>query len=94
MDGAETATQEKSAGGAGAGMKLPEIKPPQISAPPMAAPKITPPRIAAPKIAAPKLSAPKSEEAKPPVSYWPLVITLTILFCLAVLLVLYFVLKH
>jgi hypothetical protein len=40
----------------------------------------------------PKL--PKVEGAAPPVSYWPLILTLTILFFVAVLLVLYFVLKH
>jgi hypothetical protein len=31
---------------------------------------------------------------KPPVSYWPLVLTLTALLFIAVLVVLYFVLKH
>jgi hypothetical protein len=40
----------------------------------------------------PKL--PKVEITAPPVSYWPLILTLTILFFAAVLLVLYFVLKH
>jgi hypothetical protein len=29
-----------------------------------------------------------------PVSYWPLILTLTVLFFIAVLLVLYFALKH
>ena len=38
--------------------------------------------------------APKVEIPQPPVSYWPLVLTLTISFALAVLLVLYFLLKH
>ena len=52
-------------------------------------PKMTAPKPpAAPK--APKLDAAPS----PPVSYWPLIITLTVLFFLAALLVLYFVLKH
>lgn len=58
---------------------------------PPAAPKIAP-AIKAPK--APKLDAPKLEAAKPTVSFWPLVLTLTALFFVAVLLVLYFVLKH
>jgi hypothetical protein len=49
-------------------------------------PKLTPPP--APKM--PKPGAP----TQPPVSYWPLVITLTVLFFIAVLLVLYFALKH
>jgi len=40
----------------------------------------------------PKL--PKVEVTPPPVTYWPLILTLTILFFVAVLLVLYFVLKH
>jgi hypothetical protein len=51
-----------------------------------------------PKFAAPKLppppKAPKVEVPVPPVSYWPLVLTLTVVFVLAVLVVLYFVLKH
>jgi hypothetical protein len=51
------------------------------------------PAIAAP--APPKLpKAPKVEVPAPPVSYWPLILTLTVLFFVAVLLVLYFVLKH
>jgi hypothetical protein len=53
-------------------------------APPM--PKVKAPQ--APK--APKVDAP----VPPPVSLWPLIITLTVLFFLAVILVLYFVLKH
>jgi hypothetical protein len=42
----------------------------------------------------PAPKAPTVSEAKPPVSYWPLVLTLTVVFIIAVLLVLYFVLKH
>jgi hypothetical protein len=30
----------------------------------------------------------------PPISYWPLILTLTVLFFIGVLLVLYFALKH
>jgi len=49
------------------------------------------PKMAAP--AAPK--APKVDAtAAPSVSFWPLIITLAVLFLLAVLLVLYFALKH
>jgi hypothetical protein len=52
------------------------------------------PKMTAPKPpAAPKLSK-LDAEPPPPVSYWPLIITLTVLFFLAALLVLYFVLKH
>jgi hypothetical protein len=39
---------------------------------------------------APKLDAP----APPPISMWPLIITLTVLFFLAVIMVLFFVLRH
>jgi hypothetical protein len=49
-------------------------------------PKVKAPQ--APK--APKFDAP----APPPVSLWPLIITLTVLFFLAVILVLFFVLRH
>jgi hypothetical protein len=77
--------------------KLPSFAAP--SKPAMAAPPLPklppvpkPPAIKAPKT--PKLNAAKLDGAKPPVSYWPLVLTLTALFFLAVLLVLYFVLKH
>lgn len=58
-------------------------------------PKLPPvPKLAPPVLKAPKLNAPKLDMAKPPVSYWPLVLTLTALFFIAVLLVLYFVLRH
>jgi len=50
------------------------------------------PKFAAP--APPAVKAPKVEPPKPPVSYWPLVLVLTALLFIAVLLVLYFVLKH
>jgi hypothetical protein len=61
---------------------IPKIPPP----PPMPKTRAKPP--AGPK--APKLDA----APPPPVSYWPLIITLTVLFFLAVLLVLYFMMKH
>ena len=66
-------------------------EPAPVAAKAPALPKIAPP--AAPKVAAPeapKLDAPPA----PTISYWPLVLTLTVLFFIAVLLVLYFVLKH
>jgi hypothetical protein len=57
-----------------------------------------PPPPAMPKIALPALPSPpkppKVAIPEPPVSYWPLILTLTVLFFIAVLLVLYFVLKH
>jgi hypothetical protein len=58
--------------------------PPKLAAPPVPKMKAPP----APKV--PKIDAP----APPPVSMWPLIITLTVLFFLAVILVLYFVLRH
>ena len=83
---------------AGAGKQAPaKAAPPAFAAPSMPSlPAISPPpmpAIAAP--APPKLpKAPKVEVPAPPVSYWPLILTLTVLFFVAVLLVLYFVLKH
>jgi len=59
-------------------------------APPM--PKIAAPPPPKAPIKAPK--PPKVATPEPPVSYWPLVLTLTVLLFIAVLLVLYFVLKH
>lgn len=68
---------------------MPAMAPPPLHlppAPPM--PKIAiPPPPPAPKPA-------KVDLPQPPVSYWPLILTLTILLFIAVLLVLYFVLKH
>jgi hypothetical protein len=61
--------------------KMPEAKLPQ-------APQK--PKIAAPKL--PKLDAPAP--APPPLSYTPLIITLAVLFVLAAVVVLIFVLKH
>jgi len=83
------------AGGAGAGKfsspsmpKIPGAAPPPMpkTPPPPAMPKVKAPAV--PK--APKIDAP----APPPVSIWPLIITLTVLFLLAVMLVLFFVLRH
>jgi hypothetical protein len=71
--------------------KAPKLPPvPKPPAPKMPAAKM-------PKLAIPA-SAPKPPKvevpAPPPVSYWPLILTLTVLFFIAVLLVLYLVLKH
>lgn len=60
-----------------------------------AMPKIAPPTMPAPpKIAAPKAPKLPTVDVPPPPSYWPLVLTLTVLLFVAVLLVLYFVLRH
>jgi len=94
---AEVAGQEAAAAhppanpaAAGGFPPLPKIPPPApMLSPPPRMPKMTGPKPpAAPKV--PKLDA----APPPPVSYWPLIITLTVLFFLAALLVLYFVLKH
>ena len=84
--GQERGAANSPAGGFAAAMPpLPAITPPPMPAPP------PPPKMAAPK--APK--APKMDAPEPPaVSYWPLILTLTVIFFLAALLVLYFVLKH
>jgi len=68
---------------------------PPVPVPKMpAAPQM--PKFPAPQM--PGLAAPKAPQApdvpKPPVSYWPLILTLTVLLFVAVLLVLYFALKH
>lgn len=80
-------------------LKLPSFtapsKPAMPAMPPPPLPKGKPtPKTAPPALKAPKVEVSKLDAAKPPVSYWPLVLTLTVLFFIAVLLVLYFVLKH
>jgi hypothetical protein len=69
---------------------LPAVAAPKIPAAPQM------PKVAAPKI--PDLAAPKAPQApdvpKPPVSYLPLILILTVLFFVAAMLVLYFALKH
>jgi hypothetical protein len=64
--------------------------------PPTEAPAAQAPAPKLPTIAMPAPPPPpKLDLAAPPaVSYWPLILTLTVLFFIAVLLVLYFVLKH
>jgi len=87
---------EGAAGGAAAAGKfgppsMPKMEPPKMSPPPK--PKVAAP--AAPKAGkAPKVDASKFDAPRPPaVSLLPLIIILTVLFSLAVLLVLYFWLK-
>jgi hypothetical protein len=64
---------------------------PKLAAPPI--PKLPAPAL--PKLAVPPPpKPPKVALPEPPVSYWPLILTLTVLFFIAALLVLYFVLKH
>jgi len=93
--GEEAEAGHTPAAGAGAGKfaapPMPKI--PGAASPPM--PKI-PPVPAMPKVKAPQApKAPKIDAAAPPpVSLWPLIITLTVLFFLAAILVLYFVLRH
>lgn len=75
--------------------KAPKMPPmPKPAAPKMPAAKM--PAAKMPKIDIPSAPKPPKEGALPPspVSYWPLILTLTVLFFIAVLLVLYFVLKH
>jgi hypothetical protein len=71
---------------------------PSMPALPAIAPPPMPPAPAMPKIALPPPpKAPKLDKVavpEPSVSYWPLILTLTVLFFIAALLVLYFVLKH
>ena len=93
------------AGGAAGSQKQPPAKapgasifpPPTMPPLPSMAPPPMPPAPAIPKFAAPAppaIKPPKVKPPKAPVSYWPLVLILTVLLFIAVLLVLYFVLKH
>ncbi|MGA8152336.1 MAG: hypothetical protein WB952_15390 [Terriglobales bacterium] len=84
-------------GASSAGFAMPHAPMfPPVPAPGMPAAPHMPSRPAAPQMpgfAAPAM--PKAPEApKPPVSYLPLILILTVLFFFAVLLVLYFALKH
>jgi len=79
---------------AGAGARIPVPLPP-VSLPPFAGPAV--PGMASfppmPAAAAPP-NLPQAEPQAKPVSYWPLILAMTVLFFLAALLVMYFVLKH
>jgi hypothetical protein len=96
--GDAAAASNAPAGAAGTpAFAMPSIPVPAMAPPPLPPPPVPPkPALAAPAAPkAPKLPpAPKVAVPEPPVSYWPLVLTLTVLFFIAVLLVLYFVLKH
>jgi hypothetical protein len=71
---------------------FPSVPMPTVSA---IAPPPMPAAPARPKLAVPPApKAPKVGLREPPVSYWPLILTLTVLFFIAALLVLYFALKH
>jgi len=89
------ATGEEGASPAAAGKIGTPAFPKPPAPPPAPQVKIpTPPKLAAPAVPkAPKLAKGDAPTA-PPVPLIPLVITLTVLFSLAVLVVLYFVLKH
>jgi hypothetical protein len=94
-------SMKRPAGSAGAQKEgaLSSAAPPFSSVSMPTAPAIAPPSMPAaparPKLAAPPApKAPKVGPPEPPVSYWPLILTLTVLFFIAALLVLYFALKH
>ena len=94
-------SMKRPAGSAGAQKEgaLSSAAPPFSSVSMPTAPAIAPPPMPAaparPKLAAPPApKAPKVGLPEPPVSYWPLILTLTVLFFIAALLVLYFALKH
>jgi hypothetical protein len=73
----------------------PEFPSPSIQSLPAIAPTPMPAARAMPKMAVPPAPTPaKVAITEPSVSSWPLISTLTVLFLIAVLLVLYFALKH
>lgn len=73
----------------------PPFSPVSMPTAPAIAPPPMPAAPARPKLAVPPApKAPKVGLPEPPVSYWPLILTLTVLFFIAALLVLYFALKH
>jgi hypothetical protein len=100
------APQGAGAGAGGAAFTPPVVAAPVIPsyqppAPPVPAYPAVPgvaapavPSVAAPVIAAPSLAAPGGQPAPSPKSYWPLFIIMNVLFVLAVLLILYFAVKH
>jgi hypothetical protein len=97
---AEPATNGENSSGAKPALAIPSASLPKLPA--MAMPPIPPPvhAPAAPpmaKPAVPALPKPKLESLKapkPPVSYLPLIVTLTVLFVVAALVVVYFAIKH
>ncbi len=100
---ADAAGTEAAAQAGPPAFAMPALAVPKMAPPPLPPPPVPPkPAFAAPAApkppAAPKLpaapKAPKAGAPEPPVSYWPLILILTVLFFVGVLLVLYFVLKH
>ncbi len=97
---ADAASADTPAKAGSPGFAVPALPVPAMAPPPLPPPPVPPkPAFAAPAPpAAPKLpaapKAPKVAAPEPPVSYWPLILILTVLFFAAALLVLYFVLKH
>jgi hypothetical protein len=83
-----------SSGGAGSPFAVPAVPvPPPIPA----APRFPPaPQFSSPvAVGLPATKPPQaSGTPKPPVSYWPLILTMTVLFFLAVIMVMYFWLRH
>jgi hypothetical protein len=76
-------------------LQVPVPKIPTYQAPPV--PVVAPPAmpaIAPPAIGPPAVPAAAGQPSAGPKSYWPLIIILNVLFILAVLLILYFALKH
>ena len=89
---AEPAVAERQAAPNSSGLSFPAPSMPSV---PTVAPPPIPAAPAMPKMAVPTAPKPaKAAISEPTVSYWPLILTLTVLFFIAVLLVLYFVLKH
>jgi hypothetical protein len=89
---AAPAVVEKQAAPNSPGLGFPAPSMPSV---PAIAPPPMPAAPAIPKMAVPAAPKPgKVAIPEPTVSYWPLILTLTVLFFIAVLLVLYFVLKH
>jgi len=89
---AEPAVAEKQAAPNSPRLGFPAPSMPSV---PAIAPPPMPAAPAMPKMAAPPVpKAAKVAIPEPTVSYWPLILTLTVLFFIAVLLVLYFALKH
>jgi hypothetical protein len=79
-------------------MPAPAVPSPQVPAAPLPASPQVSYSIPQPAIPAPPAVAPPSQQPAPTpkekVSYWPLLIVLNVLFIIAVLLILYFALKH
>jgi hypothetical protein len=71
----------------------PFMMPPVAAVPPAPAPPTAPAPPQFPQMNMPQAPA-QSAAPKPQVSYWPLILSLTVLFFVALLLVMYFALRH